>query len=471
MQAGAALVRRVGDAVQRDHLAGVALKSGLGGGTADLIGLGNVGAAGQVPGAALQGRKLDAAGLGVQTAGDRVGQKARRAGQGLVAEGIDCVYIIGQLADIAAVLQLDALGHGDDNGGLLLLHPLDLLHKVVHIEGDLRQADHIHALAVLSLGQCGGGGQPAGVAAHDLNDRHILRAVDRGIADDLLHDNANVLGGAAVAGGVVGDHQVVVDRLGHAHKTDVAADVCAVVGQLADGVHRVVAADVEEVADVQLLQNVKQLNIDGLALGGVPVGQLVAAGAEVAGRGALEQLDVQRSLQLVVQHAGAALQKAGNAVQHAVDLARAAALAAFIDTGQTCVDNGSRAAGLTDDCVFCHGFPPASSACLWFVGCSRPGRGAAKHTNFVILSVPCGGGIYHCGGCLYGRRGRQNDAIPQGGTAVRGKIQQMELRSIVWNFASRIFARIVRQPCKNCEAGAKLCKMTKHGAPAAPPTR
>jgi hypothetical protein len=40
--------------------------------------------------------------------------------------------------------------------------------------------------------------------------------------------------------------------------------------------------------------------------------------------------------------------------------------------------------------------------------------------------------------------GGQNGAVPQGGTAVRGKIQQMELRSIVWNFASRIFARIVR---------------------------
>jgi len=66
--------------------------------------------------------------------------------------------------------------------------------------------------------------------------------------------------------------------------------------------------------------------------------------------------------------------------------------------------------------------------------------------------------------------GGQNDAIPQDGTAVRGKIQQMELRSIVWNFASRIFARIVRQPCKNCGTGAKLCKMTKYGAPAVPPT-
>ena len=56
----------------------------------------------------------------------------------------------------------------------------------------------------------------------------------------------------------------------------ISADVCAVVGQLADGVHRVVTADVEAVADVQLLQDLKQLDLDGLALGGVPVGQLVA---------------------------------------------------------------------------------------------------------------------------------------------------------------------------------------------------
>ena len=106
---------------------------------------------------------------------------------------------------------------------------------------------------------------------------------------------------------MVGDHQVIVDGLGHAHKADVAADVCAVVGQLADGVHRVVTADVEEVADVQLLQDLKQLDVDGLTLGGVPVGQLVAAGTQIAGRRALQKLNVQCGFQLVVQYAGAAL--------------------------------------------------------------------------------------------------------------------------------------------------------------------
>ena len=375
MQAGAALVRCVGDAVQGNHLAGMALKRGLGGSAADLVCLGDIGAAGQVTGAALQGRKLNAASFGVQTARDRVGQEARGAGQGLVAERIHRVYVVCQFADIAAVLELDTLGHRNDDGRLLFLHPLDFLDEMIDIERHFRQADHVNAFAVLGFGQGGGGGQPTGVAAHDLNDRDIFCAVNRGVADDLFHHNADVLGGAAVAGGVVRNHQVIVDGFGHAHKADLAADVAAVISQLADGIHRVVAADVEEIADVQLFQNLEQLDVDGLALGGVPVRQLVAAAAQIAGRRALEQLDIQRGFQLFVQHTGAALQQARHAVQHAVDLARAAALAAFIHTRQAGVDDRSGTAGLTDDCVFCHSFPPA------FHGWLRCGRGPTAHDN------------------------------------------------------------------------------------------
>ena len=352
VQLGGALIGVVGDALQSDHLAGDALKGSLGGSTADLIGLGDVGAAGQVAGAALQGGKLDAAGLGVQIPGHDICQIAGGAGQGLVAEGIDCMHIVGQLADIAAILQLDAFGDGDDDAGLLLLHGTDLLHEVVHIEGHFGQADHVYALAVVALCQGSGGGQPAGVAAHDLDAGDVLGAVDSGVPDDLLHHNADVLGSGAVAGGVVGDHQVVVDGLGHAHKADVALDALAVLGQLADGVHGVVAADVEEVADVQLFQNGEQLFVDGFVL--VPVGQLVAAAAQKAGRRALEQLDVQ----IVRQHGGKIhhplLQQTGNAIAHAVDDVCAAALAAFKDARKACIDDGSRTARLTNDCIFTH---------------------------------------------------------------------------------------------------------------------
>ena len=223
---------------------------------------------------------------------------------------------------------------------------------MIHVEGHFGQADHVHTLAVIALGQRCGGGQPAGVASHDLHHGDVLGAVHGGVTDDLLHHNADVLGRRTVTGGVVGDHQVVVDGLGHAHEADVALDALAVLGQLADGVHGVVAADVEEVADVQLFQNGEQLLVDRLV--GVPVGQLVAAAAQKAGRGALEQLNVQ----IVRQHGGkihhALLQQTGDAVAHTVHDVGAAALAAFKDARKARIDDGSRAARLADDCIFTH---------------------------------------------------------------------------------------------------------------------
>src|SRR5699024_3308118 len=117
--------------------------------------------------------------------------------------------VVGQLADVAAVLQFDAFRHGDDDAGLLLLHDADLFNEAVHMEGDFGQADHVHALAVVALGQGSRGGQPAGIAAHDLHDGDVLGAVDGGVPDDLFHDHADVLGSRAVTGSVVSDHQVV----------------------------------------------------------------------------------------------------------------------------------------------------------------------------------------------------------------------------------------------------------------------
>ena len=81
---------------------------------------------------------------------------------------------------------------------------------------------------------------------------------------------------------MVGHHQVIVNRLGNAHKADIAANMGTVISQLADGIHAVIAADVEEIADIQFAQDLEQLLVYGFALGGVPVGQLVAAAAQIA---------------------------------------------------------------------------------------------------------------------------------------------------------------------------------------------
>ena len=84
------------------------------------------------------------------------------------------------------------------------------------------------------------------------------------------------------------------------------------------------------------------------------VRQLVAAAAEEAGRGALEQLDVQ----IVRQHGGKIhhplLQQTGNAIAHTVNDLCAAVLAALKYACKACIDDGSRTARLTNDCIFTH---------------------------------------------------------------------------------------------------------------------
>ena len=191
---------------------------------------------------------------------------------------------------------------------------------------------------------------------------------------------------------MVGHHQIVIDGLGNAHEADVALDAVAVFSQLADGIHGVVAANVEEVANVQLFQDGEQLLVNGLVI--VPIGQLIAAAAQEAGRGALEQLDIQ----IIGQHGGkihhALLQQTGNAVAHAVNDLSAAALAALEYACQTSIDDGGRAARLTNDCIFTHDDFSFSSVSAFYIIVqeheNRP-RGGRKRANETYRQIWRGG--------------------------------------------------------------------------------
>ena len=78
----------------------------------------------------------------------------------------------------------------------------------------------------------------------------------------------------------------------------------------------------------------------------------------------------------------------------ATDLACAAALAALIHAGQACVDDRGGAAGLTNDCVFCHGFPPCRRGLQLVGGCSRQRVEVPRSKRILSSSV------YHAGAGL-----------------------------------------------------------------------
>jgi len=330
-------------ALEADHVVGRALEHLLDGGLAGHKGFLDVGAGGAVRGAALQQRELDAADLGAGLFLHDVGERRGEAAQLGVAEAVGRGGL--GLGDEAAVGVVDALGHGDDAVVLLLVAGGDVGDELVQIKVDLGQVDEIDAV-LFFVRERGGGGQPAGVAAHALDDRDHAGVVDLGVARDFHDGGGDVLGGGGVARAVVGAVEVVVDRLGHAHDAAFVADLLHILGDLVAGVHGVIAAVVAEIADIILFEDFE----DALVVGVIDIGvrDLVAAGAERGGRGIGEQRQLGGVLfvhdhEFVVEHAL-------DAVVCAVDLGDGARVESGTDnTVGGCVDDGRRAARLTDN--------------------------------------------------------------------------------------------------------------------------
>ena len=164
------LIRIIGNAVNNDHAPAVALVCSLDCGAADHERLVNIHAGGDMGGAALKRAEFHRAGLAAHLAADQVGQEGRRAGELLVTKGIHVIRAAAGLADIGAIRQTDALGNGDEHGILVRKQVANLAEEGFDIKGNLGEIDEINALAILALGQRGSAGQPAGIAAHDLDD-------------------------------------------------------------------------------------------------------------------------------------------------------------------------------------------------------------------------------------------------------------------------------------------------------------
>ena len=145
---------------------------------------------------------------------------------------------------------------------------------------------------------------------------------------------------------MVGAEKVVVDGLGNAEDPALVAHLLHIAADLVAGVHGIVAAVVEEIADVIFLEDLQ----DALEIGvvGLGVGDLVAAGAQSGGRGVQQQFQLGRIF--LVHNHQAVVENAHDAVMRAVDLGDAVALqGGFDDAVGAGVDDGGGSAGLTDD--------------------------------------------------------------------------------------------------------------------------
>ena len=241
-------------ALEGHHLVGLAGHGRLHGHTAGHLGLLHVGVGGQVGPAALKQGELDATDLGPSALLDKVSQLYRQAAQLGMAEAVGGGGL--RLGDEAAVGVVDALGDGHHALTGLVVDGGDISDELVQVKIHLGEVDEV-GTAASPGGQGGGAGQPAGVTAHDLDDGHHAGVIDVGVVPDLHAGGGDILGGAGEAGAVVGAVEVVVDGLGDAHDAALIAHLLHILGDLVAGVHGVVAAIVEEIADVVLLEDLE----------------------------------------------------------------------------------------------------------------------------------------------------------------------------------------------------------------------
>ncbi len=239
---------------------------------------------------------------------------------------------------------------------MLLDLGLDRGQELLLVELHLGEQDHDRDALIRH--QRAGGGDPAGVTAHDLDDEDLGGGGAHGahVEGGLQGGDGDVLGHGAEARAVVGDGQVVVHGLGHVDGLDRIAHGLGELGDLVAGVGGVAAAIVEEVADVVGLEDLDQALV--LALVVLQALELVAAGAEAAGRRVAQGGDVLRGLLVGVDQVLG--QRADDAVAAGIDIADLVRVLArgLDDAAGGGVDDGGDTAGLGVKGVLCgHNFP------------------------------------------------------------------------------------------------------------------
>ena len=155
---------------------------------------------------------------------------------------------------------------------------------------------------------------------------------------------------------MVGADKVVVDGLRHADDTHLVLVTLGVLGKLCNGIHRIVAANIEEIAYVVLLEDLKQAGINLFSALFALLGKLLSARAESRCGSVLKTGDVLFVCKNSTKIDKILAKKSLNAVAHTVESADSTAVGILVkktsdNTGKCCIDCRGRSAGLTYDSI------------------------------------------------------------------------------------------------------------------------
>ena len=245
----------------------------------------------------------------------------------LVSENV-CASNACSLTNVCTVCKMDTLGNCDNNIGVLLKSRSYVSEELVHIEVSLGEIYKIGSDSVYDSADSGSGGKPARITSHNFNDGYSLGGVNRAVANDLLHCGGDILCRRAEAGSVVGYNKVVVDGLGHAHDSHLVIVILQILGKLCNGIHRIVAADIEEVSDIIFLEDGKELFVNFISL--TNLGKLFTARAESRRGGVLKLCDKSVICKIFVKVNESFLEKSLNTVSHSVKSLNASVVNIFL---------------------------------------------------------------------------------------------------------------------------------------------
>ena len=111
--------------------------------------------------------------------------------------------------------------------------------------------------------------------------------------------------------------QVVIDGLRASDEADLGTEYQRVIRQFLDGIHGIVAADVDEAIDLQFIEDREDLLIGLDVL--VDLRQFESAGSQISRRCSLQQLFVQSCFDVLGQIDVSLLQQTLDTVDHAVN--------------------------------------------------------------------------------------------------------------------------------------------------------
>lgn len=295
--------------------------------------------------AALEKGKFDSADFCAGFCTDDVGHGCGKTAELGMTELVDDVGVVDAVfADEFAVFVADTFGEYDYDTFVVFLEFVKVGKEFIHIENNFGKIDESGTFAA-DFGECCGTGKPSCVTAHNFDYDDGVTVIYVNVLDDLCDGKGNIFCGRTEAGAMVGHGKVVIDGF---RNTDDAAFVILgrhIFGYLVAGIHTVVTAVIEEIADVIFFEDFEDSFIVGIVL--AEIFELITAASDKGSGGGKHKFE---GFGIFFSHIDdAVIENAADSVLCGKDFGYAFFTECGFDNAVcTGVDNCGRAAGLTD---------------------------------------------------------------------------------------------------------------------------